>query len=984
MQTIEIKQNGNVYSCDIGISKDEWLDVLKSKDVSDSCKETLVKFFYSPGHRGSCKAVANVMGGNPQSLRSHITAVGQYVQNRLNRFQVIRPNGNPCYWIIPMSEGTDLPEGSEGVFEWQLRPELVEAIREYLYLYLVECYKNVRKNIPIKGPEWDEGYKWELITDCQGKDLLEIVSRVSKTNLIDIVRDKTVINYMVDNNPEAYHDVLKNLCKEEIPLDDRLTSFKQSMKAIVPDYINNKKIASKANDERTAASILSCYNPSAYTFYKYDLYKYLCKYLGISKKPKGQCYSHYLSLLHPLMMMTVKDKELQEMVSPYLIGKRKSDLLLAQDILWILMVQFPSQIGFFNSLLRPTKQRVWLWKGNANTVEMTTLRCGSSAKTIKDFREFKTKAELRKAYQADVGNKDSSIPGAYWSFVKEVKEDDYVVVFDIKTSEKGKQYHLLYGWGRITSDCLYDEDYDNPMARTVEWNLPFLTIPVIDETMGYDLFFESTTDQQANHIKELLNIETGIKMEPKYIDYIKQLSANKNMILTGAPGTGKTYLAKQIAMQMLGLDSIEKLKADKRFGFVQFHPSYDYTDFVEGLRPTKDVQNNVSGFVRKDGVFKEFCKHAILSESADADVLGNINNNPTVWKVSLEGTGDNPTRSDCMENGYIRIGWSQYGDVEDFLEFEDFKQGGKYVLRAFQSGMQIGDLVVSCYSAKEIDAVGVITGNYEYHPEGGKYPRYRTVKWLVKDIRENIVELNNNRSFTLSTVYKASITAEAALKIVSKYNVHQSLLPKNVDSVFIIDEINRGEISKIFGELFFSIDPGYRGTKGTVKTQYQNLIEEGDVFKEGFYVPENVYIIGTMNDIDRSVESMDFAMRRRFSWKEITSDFSQSMLDDEKAWDGKKPFQETIDEIKNRMNNLNSCIIDKYGDETLTAKDKIGLSKAYQIGASYFLKYGLYGDFDDLWNNPLEGLLFEYLRGTIGIEAKIERLHTAFNDKTAH
>ena len=628
--------------------------------------------------------------------------------------------------------------------------------------------------------------------------------------------------------------------------------------------------------------------------------------------------------------------------------------------------------------------RVWLWSGDANTIEKTTLRCGSSAKTIKDFRVFKSKKDLRKAYQEDVGKKDNSIPGAYWYFVKEVKEGDYVVVFDTQTNENGKQYHLLYGWGIITSECMLDEDDDNPMARMVEWNLPFLANPVKDENMGYDLFFQSTTAEQANHIKELLNIGTEKKMEQNNNTYIRQLRATKNMILTGAPGTGKTYLAKQIAMQMLGLDSIEELKTDKRFGFVQFHPSYDYTDFVEGLRPTKDVQNNLSGFVRKDGVFKEFCKHAILAESADTDVLGKINSNPKVWKVSLEGTGDNPTRTDCMENGYIRIGWCQYGDVEDFLEFEDFKDGGRNVLRAFQSGMQVGDLVVSCYSSREIDAVGVITGDYEYRHEGGNYPRYRSVKWLVKDIRENIVELNNNKTFTLSTVYKASITAEAALKIVRKYNEHQSLLPKDVDSVFVIDEINRGEISKIFGELFFSVDPGYRGTKGIVKTQYQNLIEDGDVFKDGFYVPENVYIIGTMNDIDRSVESMDFAMRRRFSWKEITSDFSQNMLDDKNAWEGNKPSQQVIDEIKNRMNNLNACIIDEYECGALSAKEKIGLSKAYQIGASYFLKYGLYDNFDDLWNNHLEGLLFEYLRGTSGIEDKMKRLHNAYNDTTAH
>lgn len=207
---------------------------------------------------------------------------------------------------------------------------------------------------------------------------------------------------------------------------------------------------------------------------------------------------------------------------------------------------------------------------------------------------------------------------------------------------------------------------------------------------------------------------------------------------------------------------------------------------------------------------------------------------------------------------------------------------------------------------------------------------------------------------------------------------------KRIPFLFIIDEINRGEISKIFGELFYSIDSGYRGTKGRVNTQYQNLVPDDDVFSEGFYIPENVYIIGTMNDIDRSIESMDFAMRRRFAWKEITAESRQSMLDDEGAWGGNKPEQVVIDEIKVRMNNLNTCIIDKYGDEDLSPKDKVGLTKAYQIGASYFLKYSMYGNFEELWDNHLECLLYEYLRGTTNIETKIEILHKAYNDTIAH
>ena len=187
--------------------------------------------------------------------------------------------------------------------------------------------------------------------------------------------------------------------------------------------------------------------------------------------------------------------------------------------------------------------------------------------------------------------------------------------------------------------------------------------------------------------------------------------------------------------------------------------------------------------------------------------------------------------------------------------------------------------------------------------------------------------------------------------------------------VFIIDEINRGDISKIFGDLFFAIDPGYRGEKGKVKTQYQNLVEAGDVFCDCFYVPENVYIIGTMNDIDRSVESMDFAMRRRFAWKEIKASDRMEMLDD---YFKNKEF---VDEAKERMKSLNDKI-----DNTE------GLNSSYNVGAAYFLKINednYKNDpikaWNDLWNNHLFGLLYEYLRGSDAVDAKMKELRKSYD-----
>jgi 5-methylcytosine-specific restriction protein B len=474
----------------------------------------------------------------------------------------------------------------------------------------------------------------------------------------------------------------------------------------------------------------------------------------------------------------------------------------------------------------------------------------------------------------------------------------------------------------------------------------------------------------------------------KKLDEIKEnLEANKNVILTGAPGTGKTFMAKTVAARIIlereindfdkDLTEEEKKQVESQTDFVQFHPSYDYTDFVEGLRPIdKDGNGNV-GFERRDGVFKKFCEKAILPSSVTEDIQKELNENPTIWKVSLERTGDNPTRTDCLKNGYIRLGWSNYGDVADFSNFSGYTEvGGSVVLVAFQSKMKIGDIVLSCYSATEIDAVGIVTGDYEYRPEGGDYPRYRTVKWIVKGIKENIVEKNHGKTLTSASVYKLSVSIKDVFDIVEKYSTNQTLSSDSQEKtsnnpyVFIIDEINRGEVAKIFGELFYCVDPGYRGKEGKINTQYQNLIKENNIFYSGFFIPENVYIIGTMNDIDRSVESMDFAFRRRFSWIEVKSIDTVGMLDPKYDDNGELIAgleKNLTEEAKRRMKNLNAAI------------SKIdGLNDAYHIGASYFLKLKNYGgDFGKLWDYHIKGILQEYLRGNPN--GKLEDLKAAYD-----
>ena len=493
METIQVQQNRDIFSCDIGISKEEWLEVLKDDKTPQAYKETVLQFYYYPAHRGSCTAVSNTMGGNAQKINANIREFGKYVQKRLGRFQVARPDGTPCFWIIPMCEGKDLPKGSEGTFEWELCPELVEAVKDYLYWYLVERYKEVRKEFPIDGKEWTEIYKWELITSSKGKTPFEIVRdhlanpRKSKLggfdNLIDAARDNKTLKHLVENNPEGLRNALEKLTNEDVTLRDRLAYYKAAMASLLPVSGFN----SKANDERMASVILTCVNPQKYTIYKNDVYTLFCKYLGEDVKETGRCYEHFLDLLKPLCELASQDEALQQLVSSSLQGKEKSNLLLAPDVLWMLFAEFPEKLGYIRAIMLPNKQREWLWSINFFNSEQDYWECGSSARTIKDFRPYKSRNALRKAYQQDVGNGDLKIPDAYWSFLNEVSVGDIVVVFEPKKGN-GKQYHLLHGWGIITSDCIIDETNENPMRREVQW-YNFFKIPKQNEEMGNSLIF---------------------------------------------------------------------------------------------------------------------------------------------------------------------------------------------------------------------------------------------------------------------------------------------------------------------------------------------------------------------------------------------------------------------------------------------------------------------------------------------------------------
>ena len=409
--------------------------------------------------------------------------------------------------------------------------------------------------------------------------------------------------------------------------------------------------------------------------------------------------------------------------------------------------------------------------------------------------------------------------------------------------------------------------------------------PELEPSLLGSILFEYSTQflDEKEKKEEKMSLEYKV-----YYPSSQTLLQSKNLILRGAPGTGKTYLAKEIAKELTDGN-------EDQIGFVQFHPSYNYTDFVEGLRPVSNGDGAIE-FRLQDGIFKDFCQKA-----KEAQLIGGQDNFDEAW--------------------------------DSYLEYINVAEEKEYITKT---------------SYLSVNSRQNLSVNYDSGVPGWSLPR------------KYVYELYKDKNYNKQEYYKSG--GKTVLETLRKrFGLKDYLSPTEIDTdkkfVFIIDEINRGEISKIFGELFFSIDPGYRGRDGEVSTQYANLHESDDKF----YIPENVYIIGTMNDIDRSVDTFDFAMRRRFRFVEVTAE-SQLYILDEK-------LGEHAEEAKTRLRNLNVAI-----------ENVQELNSHYHIGPSYFrnLKELDY-DYELLWSDYLKPLLEDYLRGSYEEDEILNTLKKAYD-----
>ena len=380
----------------------------------------------------------------------------------------------------------------------------------------------------------------------------------------------------------------------------------------------------------------------------------------------------------------------------------------------------------------------------------------------------------------------------------------------------------------------------------------------------------------------------------------------ENLILYGPPGTGKTYCTTSEAVRLCGepvpedrealVQTYQQLLAAGRIEFVTFHQSMSYEDFVEGRQPMtgsdEDNASSSAGFRLETvpGIFRRIAKRAETSRGPSPGDDAIAVTGRRVFKMSI-GEANNPEDAhlfeDAIAGGYALLGfedidWSddKYADRKAIIEAcktegeleghtgVNASSGAVQIPFIFRNWVQPGDIVVVSKGNSLFRAIGEFTGDYEFHPrpEGG-YAHRRPVRWHWVDREGVSVGEIYTRGFSQKTIYQF-VGSDLNVPALERYlNSQQPDGPAEPESfVLIIDEINRANISKVFGELITLLEPDKRlGQPNALKVRLPYS-------RVDFGVPSNLHILGTMNTADRSIALLDTALRRRFAFREMMPD----------------------------------------------------------------------------------------------------------------
>lgn len=876
----------------------------------------------------------------------------------------------------------------------------------HFFSSLIAEYKN---RLNIQGLQ-DEIYKWKLIQTFKGHpdpNAPNFTEEVKTTEFANLVYGIGIgaIKHLAEKRPEEYRNCYRGLFDESQALSERVVKFRSDVTAVYRTLVPEERLSAH-HDERTIATLLTYHNPDQYTFFKDSFYQILCQRLGVQSKAVGYKYEHYLEIVDEFINDYIRaDNELLEIINGNLDQECYPDLnhtLLAQDILYtILEKQHPT----FKNIVD----------------ELTTIVTESE-----EGQRFKL---LTKRIESDgnwewikLGDCDNIIKGpmAHYEVSRDKKTNTICVALHFEDRKTNKKFKEVIGTELI--DGLYWDKWYG----------------------GQSLFFQQRLAISEENLASII-MEMLLKIELNYGTLVKAMIQNnfkeqeyptkkennkmlhpKNQILYGPPGTGKTFHTVNKALEIIEdktadeiakedrealLDRFNAYKAQGKIIFTTFHQSLGYEDFVEGIKPqAPETDGGAISYEVEPGIFKTLCETARRPAALHAQNKGTFDHS-SFYKMSIGGKNRPDIHDWCLENNRIGLGYGQDKDFSEFAGIKDWStyrdtfkatfpelvQESRYNIQAmftFQK-MQIGDIVVITKGNHVIDAIGRITGPYFYDDNSpNEYCQFRKVEWLAKNINQSpsVFFEKNISQQTIYEFYEADVKKEAFVSF------FQQKPNTSNNYVMIIDEINRGNVSAIFGELITLIEDGKR----------EGCVEALEVIlpysKAAFSVPDNVYIVGTMNTADRSVEALDSALRRRFYFKEMMPDSSlvsaRKMIWDlwwrfpDVGWEDKTyiQYENAIHNLlgENKLVALEGKEKDKIwdrmksgADETVFADLDFGLdlgvkldrinrrlekllSRDHTIGHTFFLGINTEEDLYKAFFNKIIPLLQEYFFGDYG------------------
>ncbi len=785
----------------------------------------------------------------------------------------------------------------------------------------------------------DESYKWQLLQKMRGRpdvnapDFFLELKGIAFKNLV-YPMGIAVLLHIARERAEELRNCFVKLYDDEADLTQRVKTFSDETLRIYRE-INGK--LNHHQDERSMATYLTFHNPDRYTLFKTTVYEAFCDLIKVEKKKPKEKYVHYLELLDDFVSdYILNDEELVALKDQYLPKDRfddKDHRLLAQDILYQMLDKVPRQV-------RKNERRYWrVGTSDSNGNYWNQMKSGGfasigwpdlgdlSAEDIekKEISEMLTEAGYYDGNRGTITRK----AGEIYNFLKVIKPGDVVLAQD---------GNRVLGVGVIEDeDVAYYPEESFPHARNVTWKM---TEPedFYSEDGKLTTVFEITDKETISRADQTLFsiVSTTIMMNTD-----DQIQPAKNAILYGPPGTGKTYNSINHAVAILESKPIRYVASEpraevkRRFDdyqeagrivFTTFHQSMSYEDFIEGIKPK--VLNNQVVYQIEHGLFKRISIDAAfsitqLTDSKEAKKVLTFYQLYDQMVASIEETLSN-------ENASVFYPTKSGGQIQ----IEGISEQGNIVVRHIDGTRSYvvskERLAKLDQAIANLDDVSNIDTEFREIIGGSNSSAYWAVLRTLRTLKPQG-----------TTQAKGEYSIEDKLAAVKTLRSADFRRTDLTPYVIIIDEINRGNISQIFGELITLIEDDKRlGKKEAIEITLPYS-------KERYGIPPNLYIIGTMNTADRSIEALDTALRRRFSFHEKA--VKPDLIRTEGA---SKGIIESIDVVK-MLETINQRI------EKLIDKD-------HQIGHAYFMDCQTIPDLKNAFQNKVIPLLQEYFFGDYG------------------